>query len=213
VYVTETTYGAMPEVEAAVGAVRHAHGPVHGRSERNRAYSAGTPELAAWVHNVLTDSFLAAYQTFGPSPLTPAEADQFVAEQTRIGALLNASPLPSGADELARWIVDHPALASTRHQADAVEFLRDPPLPLPARVGYRLLLHAAAATIPPAVRDIIGVTEARGAKQIGNASVRTLRWALGSSPSWHLALVRTGTPVPTGRFRQPLATGAAPGAA
>lgn len=204
VYVTETTYGAMPEVEAAVAAVRHAHRSVHGRSERDRAYSAGNPELAAWVHNVLTDSFLAAYRSFGLRPLTVAEADQFVAEQTRVGALLTASPLPSTAGDLARWIVEHPALARTRHQADAVEFLRDPPLPLAVRVGYRLLFQAAAATIPPATRNIVGVTPARGAEQIGKASVRSLRWALGSSPSWHLALVRTGAPVPKGLFRQPL---------
>ena len=151
VYVTETTYGAMPEVEAAVGAVRDAHRPVHGRSERNRAYSAATPELAAWVHNVLTESFLAAYQSFGPCPLTAAEADQFVVEQTRVGALLNASPLPSTADELGRWIVEHPALASTQHQADAVEFLRDPPLPLSVRLGYRLVFEAAVVTIPPVI--------------------------------------------------------------
>jgi uncharacterized protein (DUF2236 family) len=208
VYVTETTYGAMPEVEAAVGAVRHAHGPVRGRSERDQPYSAGAPELAAWVHNVLTDSFLVAYQRFGPRPLSIAEADQFVAEQARIGALLNASPLPSTADELARWIVDHPALASTQHQADAVAFLRNPPLPRPVRVGYRLLFQAAVATIPPTVGNIIGVTPARGARQIGNTTVRSLRWALGSSPSWHLALVRAGAPVPKGRFRQPLPEGA-----
>ena len=204
VYVTETTYGAMPEVGAAVGAVRDAHRPVHGRSELDRPYSAGTPELASWVHNVLTDSFLAAYQHFGPCPLTVAEADRFVAEQTRIGALLDASPLPSTADELARWIVEHPALASTRHQADAVEFLRDPPLPLSVRLGYRLLLNAAVVTVPPGIRDIIGVTPPRGATQIGNAGVRSLRWALGSSPSWHVALVRAGAPVPDGLFRQPL---------
>ena len=207
VYVTETTYGAMPEVEAAVGAVRDAHRPVHGRSERNRAYSAATPELAAWVHNVLTESFLAAYQSFGPCPLTAAEADQFVVEQTRVGALLNASPLPSTADELGRWIVEHPALASTQHQADAVEFLRDPPLPLSVRLGYRLVFEAAVVTIPPVIRDIIGLSPTRGAQQIGSAAVGSLRWALGSSPSWHLALVRAGAPVPEGLFRQPLPTG------
>ncbi|MFN7148153.1 MAG: oxygenase MpaB family protein [Microthrixaceae bacterium] len=208
VYVTETTYGAMPEVEAAVGAVRDAHRPVHGRSERDRAYSAGTPELAAWVHNVLTDSFLAAYQSFGPSPLTAAEADQFVAEQTRIGALLNASPLPSTADELGRWIVEHPALGSTRHQADAVEFLRDPPLPLTVRLGYRLVFEAAVVTIPPVISDIVGLKPTRCAQQVGSATVGSLRWALGSSPSWHLALVRAGAPVPKGLFRQPLPSGA-----
>ena len=204
VYVTETTYGALPEVNAAVAAVRSAHGPVHGRSERHRAYSAGNPAMAAWVHNVLTDSFLSAYQAFGPCPLSVGEADRFVAEQTRIGALLDASPLPSTADELARWIVEHPALASTRDQSAAVEFLRHPPLPVSVRVGYRLLFQAAATTIPAAIRNIIGLTPARGAAPFGNAAVRSLRWALGSSPSWHLALVRTGTPVPAALFRQPL---------
>ncbi len=208
VYVTETTYGAMPEVEAAVAAVRSAHRPVHGRSERHRPYSASNAELAAWVHNVLTDSFLVAYQCFGPCPLTAAEADQFVAEQSRIGALLDASPLPCTADDLARWIVEHPALASTRHQLDAVRFLRRPPLPLSVGVGYRLLFRAAVVTIPPVIREIIGVDPSKGAKQIGSAGIRSLRWALGSSPSWHLALVRTGAPVPKGRFRQPLPIGA-----
>lgn len=203
-YVTETTYGAMPEVEAAVATVRKAHGPVHGRSERNRAYSAGTPELAAWVHNVLTDSFLVAYQTFGPSPLTVDEADQFVVEQARIGALLHAAPLPSTAAELSRWISEHPAIASTRHQAEAVAFLRDPPLPVPVRVAYHLLQRAAVVTIPPVIRDIIGVSPTPGAQQIGRISVHSLRWALGSSPSWHVALVRVGAPVPKGLFRQPL---------
>ncbi len=204
VYVTETTYGAMPEVEAAVAVVRRAHRPVHGRSERNQAYSAGDPAMAAWVHNVLTDSFLCAYQTFGPCPLTVDEANRFVAEQAQIGALLDASPLPSTADELACWIAEHPALASTRNQSDAVEFLSHPPLPLPVRVGYHLLLQAAITTIPPDVRTIIGLTPVRGARRVGSATVRSLRWALGSSPSWHLALVRTGAPVPEGMFRQPL---------
>jgi hypothetical protein len=91
VYVTETTYGSIPEVEAAVAAVRAAHRPVRGRSERDRPYSAGHPEMAAWVHNVLTDSFLATYQAYGPQHLTTAEADRFVSEQARIGALLDAS--------------------------------------------------------------------------------------------------------------------------
>jgi uncharacterized protein (DUF2236 family) len=208
VYVTETTYGAMPEVEAAVNAVRYAHRPVHGRSERDRAYSANTPELAAWVHNVLTDSFLTAYQSFGPSPLSVREADQFVAEQTRIGALLGAAPLPETARELTRWIEEHPALGSTRHQADAVRFLRKPPLPAPVLLGYRLLYQAAASSIPPSIRTVIGVEPSSRAEQIGKASVRSLRWALGSSPSWHLALVRSGAPVPKGKFRQPLPSGA-----
>lgn len=207
VYVTETTYGARPEVEAAVDQVRMAHRPVRGRSERDKPYSAGHPEMAAWVHNVLTDSFLAAFQAYGPRALTPDEADRFVAEQTRIGSLLDAAPLPSTADGLHRWIAEHPALDRSNAQDEAIDFLRSPPLPLPVRVGYRLLFNAAVATLPPAVSEIVGLTPTDRGRRVGERAVRSLRWALGSSPSWHLALVRAGAPVPPGLFRQPLPPG------
>ncbi len=203
-YVTETTYGAMPEVEAAVAAVRSAHRPVHGRSARNKPYSAGDPRLAAWVHNVLTDSFLAAFQAYGPRPLTDVEADRFVEEQTRVGALVNASPLPQTARELSSWVSSHPGIASSTAQAQAIAFLRRPPLPLVVQPGYRLLFNAAVATLPPSVSDIVGLAPVRRARGVGQASVSGLRWALGSSPSWHVALVRAGAAVPPGLFRQPL---------
>ncbi len=208
VYVTETTYGSIPEVEAAVAAVRAAHRPVRGRSERDRPYSAGHPEMAAWVHNVLTDSFLATYQAYGPQPLTTAEADRFVSEQARIGALLDASPLPDSAAALSAWVAGNPALAASTAQGSALRFLQHPPLSIGVKLGYRTLLDAAVPTIQPAVRRLIGLEPARGSEQIGRAAVRGLRWALGSSPSWHLALVRTGAPVPPGLFRQPLPAGA-----
>ncbi len=204
VYVTETTYGAMPEVEAAVATVRRAHVPVRGLSERERPYSAGQPGLAAWVHNVLTDSFLAAYQAYGPDVLTADEADRFVAEQARVGALLGADPLPESAAALRSWIVDHPDLTTSNAQAHAIEFLGDPPLSIPVKIGYRLLFNAAVATVPERLCAIIGLEPKSRAETIGRRSVASLRWALGSSPSWHLALVRSGAPVPPGLFRQPL---------
>lgn len=204
VYVTETTYGAIPEVEAAVTAVRTAHLPVRGRSDRDKPYSAGNPAMAAWVHNVLTDSFLVAFQTFGPRPLTSEEADRFVEEQTRIGALLDAAPLPSSAEELSRWVSEHPALAGCEAQRQAVEFLRHPPLPFAVQLGYRPLFRAAVATLPLSISGVIGLAPSAVSAHVGRAAVNGLRWALGSSPSWHLALIRAGAPVPSGRFRQPL---------
>ncbi len=205
-YVTETTYGAMPEVADAVDLVRRAHRPVEGTSERGRTYSADTPELAAWVHNALTDSFLTAFQAYGPRVLSTEEADRFVVEQTRIGRLLEADPMPTTAAELASWIADHPALGPTQGQANAIDFLTSPPLSLPVKLGYRALLSAAVETIPPRIRSIIGV-EADG-DVIGHRAVRALRWALGSSPAWHISLIRTGSPIPPGRFRQPIDHGA-----
>lgn len=201
-YVTETTYGAMPEVEQAVDLVRRAHRPVEGTSERGRPYTADTPEYAAWVHNALTDSFLAAFQAYGPRRLSVDEADRFVVEQTRIGALLDADPMPTTAAELSDWIANHPALAPTDGQANAIEFLTNPPLSPPVKLGYRPLMSAAVETVPERIRSIIGV-EANGAP-IGRRAVPALRWALGSSPSWHVSLIRTGAPIPPGVFRQPL---------
>ena len=204
VYVTETTYGSLPEVQAAVQAVRTAHRPVTGRSERDKPYSAGNPQMAAWVHNVLTDSFLAAYQAYGPRRLTTAEADRFVEEQTRIGTLLDAAPMPTTAAELAAWVSLHPALAPSQAQRNAVKFLRRPPLSIPVQLGYQPLLQAAAATVPHNIRELIGLDPLPAGARLGGAAVDALRWALGSSPAWHLALVRSGAPVPPGLFRQPL---------
>jgi len=204
VYVTETTYGAMPEVENAVDLVRQAHRPVTGTSERDRPYSAGRPEMAAWVHNVLTDSFLSAFQAFGPDKLSEAEADQFVSEQARIGALLGASPLPETARSLTEWIRDLPDRAPTQSQASALGFLRNPPLSPPVRVGYRLLFNAALSTIPADMLAQLDLEVPRWAAGVGEKTTSALRWSLGASPSWQLSLVRCDAPIPRGLFRQPL---------
>lgn len=204
VYVTETTYGAMPEVEAAVAVVRDAHRDVTGTSERGRPYSANRPEMAAWVHNVLTDSFLAAYQAFGPSPLSSDEADQFVREQTLIGELLGASPLPETAAQLSQWIIEHPQLETTADQRRAVAFLKSPPLSQPIRIGYKLLLNAALTTIAPTLANQLDTRPTRKATEVGQVVITSIRWALGASPSWQLALVRCDAPLPAGLFRQPL---------
>lgn len=204
VYVTETTYGAMAEVDAAVATVRHAHRPVVGSSERGKPYSAGRPEHAAWVHNVLTDSFLQAYQAFGPEPLTDADADRFVAEQCRIGALLDAAPMPETAAALSAWVLDHPDRQRSSGQDAAIGFLRRPPLAPPILLGYRIMFNAALSTIPQPVLDQLGIDVPAGARSVGGAGVSGMRWALGASPSWQLALIRCGAPVPDGLFRQSL---------
>lgn len=206
-YVTATSFGSMPEVEAAVKVVRHAHRPVRGTSHRGRTYSAAAAPLAAWVHNALTDSFLQAFRAFGPRNLTRAEADRFVAEQAEIGRLLGSDPLPQTASGLDAWIENHADTGPSPGLSETVGFVRNPPLPIHVKVPYRLLYWAAAATIPKRVRAILGIRKLPGAITVGRIMVGLLRWALGSSPSWHVALVRVGAPVPKGMFRQPLPTG------
>ena len=203
-YVTATTYGAMPEVEQAVAQVQRIHRVVSGVSSRGVSYDAADPGFSAWVHNALTDSFLVAHRTFGRVALSRAEEDQFVAEQTRAGALLGSDPMPTTASALAAWIEHHPEIAPSPEMWEAVDFLADPPLDPGLKVGYKTLFEAAVATVPTRVRSILGLTKAPGAISVGRVAVAGLRWALGYSPSWQVALVRTAAPIPEGKFKQPL---------
>jgi uncharacterized protein (DUF2236 family) len=204
-YVTATSFGAMPEVERAVAVVRHRHRPVAGQSDRGQPYSASDPALSAWVHNCLTDSFLTAYRTYGARPCSAGDADRYVREQTRVGALLGAGPLPVTADALTAWVAGHPDIAPSPGAREAIGFLRRPPLPTAIRAAYGWLFRAAVATVPARIQDVIGVPARPGDLQAGRVAVAALRWSLGSSPDWQLALARTGSQPPPGiRFRQPL---------
>lgn len=202
-YVTATTFGAMPEVDRAVDQVRRIHRVVTGVSSRGIHYDAADPGYSAWVHNVLTDSFLQANQVYGGSRLSPADTDRFVMEQTRIGALLGADPMPRTASELSTWVSRHPDVDASPEMREVVDFLTNPPLSPGIRVGYAVLLEAAIAIVPPRLREILGVASKPGSEIVGKGAVSGLRWALGYSPSWALALMRTGNEVPAQMFRRP----------
>ncbi len=204
-YVTATTFGAMPEVEQAVETVKRIHKRVKGVSERGVYYDAADPNFSAWVHNALTDSFLVAHQVYGEHSLTEVECDLFVQEQTRVGALLDSDPMPASAPGLHRWIAEHPDLAPSSAMRDAVDFLKDPPLDRTIKPAYHVLHNAAAATLPSRLRAILGLTPLPFSIPAGKAAVNALRWALSYSPSWEVALIRSGAPVPPDLFRQPLA--------
>ena len=203
-YVTATTFGAMSEGEQAINTVKTIHKRVSGISERGVPYDASDPGFSAWVHNALTDSFLVANQVFGAHPLTSEEADRFVSEQQSVGELLYADPMPCTAGELSDWIRNHPDIASSKAMEDAVSFLRSPPLTPGVKAAYRVLQQAAIATIPARVRNVLGVQPVPGAVKAGKAAISGLRWAMGFSPSWHVALIRAGAEVPKGEFLQPL---------
>ena len=90
--------------------------------------TASDPALSAWVHNTLTDSFLTAYRAYGAQPSRLADADRYVREQTKVGELLGAAPLPDTATALSAWVASHPHLAPSPACAQAITFLRHPPL-------------------------------------------------------------------------------------
>lgn len=201
-YVTATTFGAAPEVAEAVRQVRRAHAFVKGVSSRGIRYDAADPGHSAWVHNALTDSFLTTNQHYSDHPLTIVEANRFVEEQTRIGDLLGADPMPDTAARLSEWVADHPEIGPSPEMEKVVDFLTDPPLTPAIKIGYMVILEAAVATLPDRLQQILGLSPKPAADIVGRAGVRSLRWALGYSPSWALALRRTGNDVPEKMFRR-----------
>ena len=199
-FVTTANYGSMPEVQSAVQMVRTAHRPVTGVSERGISYSANQPPLAAWVQNTLTDSFLEAYQTFC-RPLGHDEADQFVQEQSKIGALLGVVELPQTAADLRSWIVDHPDLAESQALHQAWAFLASPPLNTGQLLGYKVLRSAAVATLPQNFNQLTNASSSRRAVFAGRRLIGSLRWAMKYSPAWKAALDRCGATYDTSKFR------------
>ena len=207
-YVAATSYGAMPEVERAVRAVRKAHRIVQGESHRAINYTADDADLSSWVHNSLSESFLTAYQTFGPRPLTRREADQFAREQQRLGSQIGADVAPDTASALSAWIADHPLVAPSPGAQQVVPFIAKPPAGPLVLLGYKFVYWGACATMPKTLRRVLGLRRYPGAILSGRILIKGLRWAMGSSPAWHAALIRCDADLPRGiRFVQPLPGG------
>ena len=115
---------------------------------------------------------------------------------------MKASPLPENAASLSCWLSENPKVGSSKEGAEAVSFLKKPPLPFFTRIAYKILFNAAVVTMPIELREAIGVNPKKGSKTAGNFLTKVLRYALGSSPAWAAALDRSGTKRPNGiRFR------------
>jgi uncharacterized protein (DUF2236 family) len=149
-FLATTTFGTVEHAERAITQVRDIHRRVRGKAEDGRAYAASDPHLLDWVHLAEADSFLRAYQLFGPEPLGPEDADEYVRQSGTVAALLGATAPPTTVAELdSRLERFRPELAATTASRDAARFLLlDPPLPLAARPGYGLLAAGAVASLP-----------------------------------------------------------------
>lgn len=208
-WVTTSTFATTAEVLAAAQAVRRAHRSVRGVAPDGRPYRAGDPALLAWVSMALTSSFLAADRLWAPRPVGPAAADRFVAEQSRLAALLDErvplAPLlrdPRARGRLLARDVDLPLLdempttvtglvaaldaiapeLEVGEQArDAVRFLRWPPLPSAIRAAYLPLFAGAAGSLPRRYRRVLGLSAGGLGARAAVANAGTLLGVLRSA--------------------------------
>lgn len=187
-YVTATTFGSTREALEISLRVRRVHPHVRGTAPDGRSYRADDPRLLTWVSVALTSSFLAAQRHWVPWELTASQADEFVAEQSGLHALLDprvdveallADPaartalrdgqvtlplletgvLPRNTEQLADVLRTFEAELALNHQGrEALRFLRRPTIPYVARPGYRALLAGAVASLDPPVAAALNLS-------------------------------------------------------
>lgn len=200
-YVTTTTFGSTREALQVSLRVRAVHRKVHGIAPDGRRYRADDPRLLTWVSIALSSSFLAGHRRWAPTPLD--DEDGFVAQQSRIGALLDprvdlrailADPtaqaelranriplpmidegtLPTSVAELDEVLRGFHADLGINHQGrEALAFLKRPPIPMVARGGYRSLLAGALGSLEPALQRALEVRWPAGVSRVAVAQAGT----------------------------------------
>ncbi|HEX9031683.1 MAG TPA: oxygenase MpaB family protein [Streptosporangiaceae bacterium] len=128
-YLATISFGEKAAAERAAARVRRIHEHVTGTDDfTGRPYAASDPALLLWVHAALVDSSLVARTLFG-SPLSPQEADDYVAEMVVAAELVGVprDQVPSTVAALASYLESvRPELACTPAARDSIAFLLDP---------------------------------------------------------------------------------------
>ena len=169
-YVAVMTYGSLDEVHQMAAAVNAAHKHVRGVMDDGTEYSADDPHLKMWVHCTLTESLLLAWQAYGPDRLTPAEADQFVAEQASTVVLLGVLDAPLTVAELDETLTQFRSeLRATAATAEAARFIMRPPLSPAVFPAYQIVFWGAVALLENRHRDILKIPKVPPARVVTRA--------------------------------------------
>jgi uncharacterized protein (DUF2236 family) len=182
-WVLTTSFGSRETAQRGSDFVTSLHARVTG-SYRDAAgvehsYSAGDKNLLSWVHVVFAEAFLSCHQAWG-GPI-PGGPDQYVAEWATAGNLMGVSNPPRTEAELrAQLAAFEPELVSNARVAEAVKFIRRPPLPRSIVPGYRLIFAGAVATLAPEHRRMLGLRRAWWPAKAGTrVALRVLARLLG----------------------------------
>jgi uncharacterized protein (DUF2236 family) len=157
------TFGSPGEAAAAAARINAIHDRVHGRLDapaggmaHGAAYSAHDPELLAWVHATLVDSFLLTHRLF-VEPVPAALADRYCAESAGIEPTLGIPEgrLPRTETELRAYL-DAMLASGVIEVTDTARRLSreilSPPAPWPARPALWLAALPAVGLLPADIR-------------------------------------------------------------
>lgn len=159
-WVLTVTYGDTEQAEMACGRVNRLHervaGSYHDAQDVETSYTAHDPALLSWVHLAFTEAFLGAHLTWG-GPI-PGGPDAYVKEWARTGRLMGVENPPTSVAELRAQLAGFTAeLKPDDRVAEAVQFLRSPPVGGGGGIGYRIFFAGAVASLPAEYRRLLGL--------------------------------------------------------
>jgi uncharacterized protein (DUF2236 family) len=178
-YLATVTFGERAVAEQVSGHVRRIHEHVRGTDPvTGQPYSASDPALLLWVHAAFVDAGIVAHNLFG-TPLSPADADRYVAEMVIAAELVGvpAGQVPASTAALAAYIESvRPQLRSTPAAVESMSYMLNPPgLDEDVAEIFTDVRDGAVASLPPWARDLYGYD----APPLTPARTQEIRQALG----------------------------------
>ncbi|MFJ9697718.1 oxygenase MpaB family protein [Kitasatospora sp. NPDC101183] len=195
-FVSTTTLGSTAAAERAIAGVRGIHPYISGTAPDGRPYRADDPQLLTWVHTAEVSCFLAGYQAYAATPLTPAECDRYFAETVRVAERLGARDVPRSRAEVTAYLARvRPELKATPPALEVLRLLRGFGRSTRERAAVRMLTNASIGLLPPWARTELAVRRPRLVhaawdRPLARAGGRVMVWACGPSEIRAAALAR-----------------------
>lgn len=196
-WLTILTFGSLEAIEKESARVNAMHKKVVGSYPDNQGaaknYAAADQDLLLWVHIAFTESFLVTNEVYGVTPI-PGGSDAYVQQWSKAVEPLGLSQAPQTRAELIAAMHSFDSvLRADKRTLSVVEFIKHPPLSLAARLAYAIMFQAAAVTIEPKYRKLLGLKALPKPLivPIGRTLLKGMRLALGGiSPLEEAALAR-----------------------
>lgn len=155
------TFGSTQAIATESARVNGMHKRVVGQYEprpgQQKSYAAADEDLLLWVHIAFTDSFLVAHEFYGAKTI-PGGSDAYVSLWSKAVIPLGLASAPQTRAELKEVIKSFDSvLRADQKTLNVVKFIKKPPLSRAARFAFAIMFQAAAITIEPKYRKILGL--------------------------------------------------------
>jgi uncharacterized protein (DUF2236 family) len=162
-FVRVRTYGTHEEVERVGRRVRRLHSRLNGLNhDTGEVFAVDEPENLLWVHMGEVDSYLDVATRAGV-PLSRADADRFVDEQRRAGAVVGLDPavIPATVAEMRAYYAEmRPRIYACPEAKEGLWRLFNPTVPsrfLPLKLAAPGIATLVVATLPRWARRMYGL--------------------------------------------------------